>query len=189
LLPAADVGEFPVEFFDGDDVFGFRFVEAYVGFVRHFMAESFEAVEVLDGPAIFAFGLGPVAEHQANAVRFLCHPAEAFGDAVIAILLAGDFDIAIADHVRVHGDEGIVGSVQDVVEGAGEHAGVEAGAAEDQLLRHGDALDRDEFLSVDRFIAGDSVGLELFDFVEVFEAHNCEGRGAESVFDGIARGA
>jgi hypothetical protein len=150
------------------------------------VAEGFEAVEILDGPAIFTFGLSPVPEHETDRVRFFCYPAEAFGYAVVAVLLSGDFNVAIADHIRVHRDEGVVSAVEDVVQSAGEHAGVETSAAEDQLLRHGDALNRDEFLSVDRFIAGDSVGLEFFDFVEVFEAHDGEGRRTETVFDCVA---
>jgi hypothetical protein len=83
-------------------------VDAHVGFVRHFVAEGLEAIEILDSTAVFAFGLGAVAERQANSVRFLRDPAEPFGYAVVPVLLAGDFDIAIADHVRVHGMRGLL---------------------------------------------------------------------------------
>jgi hypothetical protein len=53
--------------------------------------------------------------------------------------------------------------------------GIEAGAAEHLLP------------SVDRFKAGHGVALELFDLVEVFEAYNGKGSGAEAVFDPVAR--
>src|SRR5579883_3275022 len=75
---------------------------------------------------------------------------------------------------RIHGDDGVVGAVDDVVEGAGEHAGIEAGPAKHHLLRESNALDRDEFLGVDGFIAGDVVGLEFVDFIDVFKAHDGE---------------
>jgi hypothetical protein len=165
--------------------FGF---DAHVGPVRHLIAESFEAIEILDGAAVFAFGLGAVTEHEANRIGFFCDAPEAFGYAVIAVLRARDFDIAVTDHVRVHGDEGIVRAVEDVVEGAGEHARIEAGAAEHHLLRESDSLDRDEFLGVDRFIAGYSVGPEFIDFGEIFETHDGEGRGAEAVVDRVGIG-
>ena len=147
-------------------------IDAYARFVRHFVAERFEAIEILDGAAVFALGLRPVAEHQANRVRFLRDAAEAFGYAVIAVLRASDFDIAVADHVRVHRDEGVVGAVEDVIEGAGEHARVETRTAKHHLLRESDSLDRDEFLGVYGFIAGDSVGFQFVDFAEVLEAHD-----------------
>ena len=67
------------------------------------MAESFEAIEVLDGAAALAFGLGAVAEHETDTVRFFCNPAEALGYAVVPILLVGDFNIAVTDHARVRG--------------------------------------------------------------------------------------
>jgi hypothetical protein len=84
LLLVADVGEFPVEFFDGLDVFGLGWFEADVGFVRHFVAfglkahnagpsgrlcaQGFEAIEILDGAAVFAFGLGAVTERETNRI-------------------------------------------------------------------------------------------------------------------------
>ena len=147
-------------------------VDAYARFVRHFVAERFEPVEILDGAAVFAFGLGAVAKHETDGVRFLRDAAETFGYAVIAVLSASDFDVAVADHVRVHRDEGVVGAVEDVIEGAGEHARIETRAAKHHLLRESDSLDRDEFLGVYGFIAGDSVGFQFVDFAEVLEAHD-----------------
>ena len=167
------------------DDFGF---DAHIGSVRHLIAESFEAIEILNGAPIFAFGLRAVAEHEANRVRFFCDAAEAFGYAVIAVLRARDFDIAVTDHIGIHGNDGVVGAIEDVVESAGEHAGIETGGAEHQLLRESDSLDRDEFLGVDGFIAGDRVGSELIDFGELFETHDGEGRGAEGVVDRVGIG-
>jgi hypothetical protein len=159
-------------------------LDAHVGSVRHLIAQGFEAIEILNGAAVLAFRLSAVAEHQADRIGLLRDAAEAFGDAVIAVLSAGDFDIAAADHVGIHRDDGVVASVDDVVHGAREHAGIETRAPEHHLLGEGDALDRDEFLGVHRLIAGDGVGSEPVDFGEVFETHDGEGRRAEIVMNG-----
>ena len=73
--------------------FGFR---AGNGFVRQFAAEGLEAVEFLDGAAVEALGLGLVAEEEGPTVGLPGEAVEAFGEEEVAVLGAGDFDIAIA---------------------------------------------------------------------------------------------
>jgi hypothetical protein len=51
-----------------------------------------------------------------------------------------------------------------------EEAGFQAGGAEHGLLGEGHALHGEELLGVDGLIGGDEAGLEIGDFVEVFDA-------------------
>jgi hypothetical protein len=108
---------------------------------------------------------------------------ETFGETVIAILGAGDFDIAIAGEFFAHGCEGAVGSVEGFVETRREEAGLQARSAEDGLLSEGHALQSEEFLGVDGLVDGDEIGLEAIDFAGIFEADDGE-RGGEAVRDG-----
>ena len=116
-------------------------------------------------------------------VRFDGHGAEAFAGGIVAVLRASDFDIAIADHVGLHGAEGSAGPLEAVIESRGEEAGFKTVAAIDSLLAEGDALDGEEFLRIDGPVAGDGVGLEIDDLIEFFEAHDGEGSTAEGVLD------
>jgi hypothetical protein len=76
----------------------------------------------------FFFGLtGP-------DVGFARLMGEAVGHAEVAVLGAGDFDVAIADEVLGHGLEGAIVGGHGVVHGYGEEAGFQAGGAEDGLL-------------------------------------------------------
>jgi len=96
---------------------------------------------------------------------------------------ASDFDIAIADHVGLHGAEGSAGPLEAVIESRGEEAGFETIAAIEGLLGKRDALDGEEFLRIDGPVAGDGVGFEVNDLIEFFEAHDGEGSTAEGVLD------
>ena len=108
---------------------------------------------------------------------------------VVAVLGAGDFDIAITGEFWAHEEDGVAGGVEGLVEAGGEEAGFEARGAEDGLLGEGDALDGEEFLGVDGLVDGDEVGSEMGDLMEVFEADDGEGGGGEAVFAGILGGA
>ena len=81
--------------------------------------------------------------------------SEAVGHAEVAVLGAGDFDIAIADEVLGHGLEGAIVGGHGVVHGYGEEAGFESGGAEDGLLGQGHAFQGEELLGVDGFVDGD----------------------------------
>jgi hypothetical protein len=142
-----------------------------------------EAVELFEGAAVLAFGLRLVAEEDRPGVGLADGAQEAVGEAVIAILGAGDFDIAIAGEFFAHGREGVVGGVEGFVEAGSEEAGLQAGSAQDGLLRESHALQREELLGVDGLIDGDQIGLEAIDFAGVFEADDGE-RGGEAVRDG-----
>jgi len=117
----------------------------------------------------------------------LDHAEEAFGEGVVAVLDAGDFEVA--DQLGVQGDDGAVLIGDGVVEGGGEEAGFEAGGAEDGLLGDGDALDGVDFLGVDGLVDGDEVLFEMGDFFEVLEADDGEGAAGEAVFGGVLGGA
>jgi len=110
---------------------------------------------------------------------------ESFAQRVVAVLGAGDFDIAVAGEFRGHEDHGVAGGLEGLVEAGGEEAGLEARGAEDGLLGEGEALDGEEFLGVDGLVDGDEVGSEMGDLLEVFEADDGEGRGSEAVFAAI----
>src|ERR1700680_1135505 len=107
------------------------------------MPEGLQAIEILEGPAIFAFGLDLIAEEQRPGVGSLVagHALEAIGEGVVAVLGFGNLDIAMDDEVLGHGNEELAGGVEGFVEATSEEAGLEAGDAEHGLLREGDALD------------------------------------------------
>jgi hypothetical protein len=148
-----------------------------------------EAVEFFEGAAVLAFGLGLVAEEEGPTIALADGAQEAIGEEVVAVLGAGDFDIAIAGEFLVHGDEGVIASVEGFVEAVGEEAGLQAGGAEDGLLGEGHAFQGDEFLGVDGLVDGDEIALEIGDFLEVFEADDGEGGCCEAVLDGVLSGA
>jgi hypothetical protein len=59
------------------------------------MAEGFETVEVLDGAAVQALGLGLIAEEEGETVGVFVEAVEAFGEEVDAVLGEGDFVIFV----------------------------------------------------------------------------------------------
>src|ERR1017187_1622129 len=150
------------------------------GFVREFGAERFQAVEIFYGAAVETLGLGLIAEKDGPGWGVSGETAEAFGEAEIAILGAGDFEVVSEDF----GEElvnGEVFGVHDLIEADSEEAVFEGGAAEQGLLGKGDALDGEEFLGVDGPIAGDGVSPEIGDDVDFFEADDGEVFGGEGV--------
>jgi hypothetical protein len=155
------------------------------------MPEGLQALEILEGAAIFAFGLDLIAQEQRPGVGspVAGHALEAIGEGVVAVLGFGDFDIAMADEVLGHGDEELARGVEGVVEATGEEAGFEACDAEDGLLGEGDALDGEQLLGVGGLVDGDKIGAEVRDFLEVFEADDGESGGGEAVLAGVLGGA
>ena len=151
------------------------------GFVREFRAERFEAVEIFDGAAVETLGLGLVAEE--NGPGWGVFPGvlgEALGEAEIAILGAGDFEVVSEDFGEELVNREVFG-VHDLIEADSEEAVFEGGAAEQGLLGEGDAFDGEEFLGVDGPIAGDGVSPEVGDDVDFFEADDGEVFGVEGV--------
>jgi hypothetical protein len=142
-----------------------------------------------------AFGLRLIAQEKRPGVGLPGHAVETFAQSEVAVLGAGDFDIAFAGEVLSHGDDGLAAAVEGLVEAGGEEAGLEAGAAEQSLLREGDAptqanaLQGEQFLGVDGLVEGDEVGGKMGDFVEIFEADAGKGGGGEAVQTGILSGA
>ena len=140
------------------------------------MPQGFEALEFLHRTPVKEFRLGLIAEEEGPGVAFAGDAAEALGEGVVAVLGAGDFEVA--DQVFGHGDDGVAGAVEGFVQAGGEEAGFQAGAAEEGMLGEGDALGGEQFLGVDRLVDGDQIGLQAGDGVQVFEADDGEvGRG------------
>jgi hypothetical protein len=148
-----------------------------------------EAVKFFEGATVLALGLGLVAKEERPSVGLAGGAQEAFGEAVIAILCASYFDIAIAGKFFAHGCEGVVGGVESFVEAGGEEAGLQAGGAEYGLLGESHAFQSEDLLGVDGLIDGDQIGLEAIDFAGVFEANDGERGGGKAVLDSVASGA
>src|ERR1039457_424135 len=152
------------------------------------MAEGFEAVEIFDGAAVEALGLGLIAQEQAPTVGGVDEALEAFGEEEVTILGLDDSNIVV-DEVAADADQGPAVAAEALIEAVGEQAGFEAGGAEEGLLGEGDALDGEELLGVDGLVAGDEVFAEAGDIVDFLEADDGEGGGGEAVFAGILGGA
>ena len=157
------------------------------GFVWQIAAERFEALEFLDRAAVHALRLGLIPQEQRPTAGLLDHAVEAFGEGVVAVLLARD--LQAAGEFFGHQEQGLAVGGEGFVEAVGEQAGLEAGGAEERLLRQGDALDGEELLGIDRLVDGDEVGLEMGDFVDVFEADDGERGSGEAVLAGVLGGA
>jgi hypothetical protein len=114
---------------------------------------------------------------------------EAGGEIVIAILRAGNFNIAIAGEFLAHGDDGAIGGVEGFIEAGGEETGLQARGAADGLLGDGHALQGEQLLGVGRLVGGDEGVLEMSNLLEVFEADDGEGGRGEAVAEGVAGGA
>ena len=155
------------------------------GFVRYFCqfgAEGLQAVEVFDGSAVEALGLGLVAEEEFPALGMLGEVKEALGEGEVLFLGAGHLEVGIAVG-RVEEIDGL--GVAGVVKAGGKHAAFEAGGAQQVELGDGDALDGAEFLGVDGAVDGDEVGAEFADVVEAFEDGDGEIGSSEAVFAGV----
>ena len=112
---------------------------------------------------------------------------EAVGQGVVAILGAGDFDIAAEG--RGHGGDRSVVFVEGDVETDGEDAGSESGGAAHLMLGESHGLESEQFLRIHWLVEGDEVGSEIGDLVEVFESNDGEGGGGEAVSAGVLGGA
>jgi hypothetical protein len=131
------------------------------------------------------FGLGLIAQEQGPTVGLPGHLLEALCQREVAVLGAGDFDIAIARELRAHGDDGIVAG-ESVVEAGGEESRFEARCAKECLLGKRDAFKGEEFLGVDGLEDGREVGEEMGDLIQIFEADDGKGGGGEAVQTSIA---
>ena len=146
-----------------------------------------QAFELLHRAAVLPFGLGLIAQKQAPGAGLPDQAAEAFGEGEVAVLGAGDFQVA--DDFLGHGDDGLARGVQGLVEAGGEQAGFQAGGAEQGLLRQGNAFEGEPFLGVDGAVEVGQVGLEVGDGLEVFQADDGEVGGGESVAVSVLGGA
>jgi hypothetical protein len=104
----------------------FHFFHSFFFFFFELGAQGAETVEFLEGAAVLALGLGLVAQEQSPSVGLPGGAAEAFAEDEIAILDAGDFDVAIAGEFRGHlaGGDAFDGEEFLGVDGAVEIQGV-----------------------------------------------------------------
>jgi hypothetical protein len=153
-----------------------------------FGAEGAEAFEFLDGAVIVALGLGLVTEEKGPGVGLLGEAVEALGDGEIVFLAEGDFTVAQAGHLLVHGVDGLAIGSESLVEASGEEAGFEAGGADEGHLAESDPFDGPEFLGVGGVVEVEEVLAEFNDFVEVFQMGDGEVGAAEAVLAGILGG-
>jgi hypothetical protein len=113
---------------------------------------------------------------------------EAFGERIVAILGAGDFDIAITDEFLGHGEDRMPGGFEGLIEACGKQAGLEARGAEERLLGQGHALNSEQFLSVNGLVSGYKVALEMGHFLQVFQANDGERGGPKTMLAGVLGG-
>jgi len=160
-------------------VFGFVW-----GNVGEFGAKPFETVEIFDGAAVEALGLGLVAEENGPGGGVSGEAGEALGEAEVAILAAGDLERVSEDFGEelAHGESF---GVHDFIEADGEEAVFEGGAAEQGLLGEGDAFDGEEFLGVEGLVEGHGVSPEVGDDVDFFEPDDGEVFGGEGVLASV----
>ena len=164
-----------------------------IGFVWYFFylllfqfgAQGAEAFEFLDCAAVLAFGLGLIAQEESPCVGLLVHLVEAFAESEVAVLAAGDLNVAIAGHLRVHGMYGVAAGVEGLVEAGGEEAGLQACGADEGHLAGGGALEGEEFLGVDGMVEIEEVATEVVDFIELFETDDGEEGAGEAVLAGV----
>ena len=146
------------------------------------MPQGFEAFELLNRPTVVALRLGLVTEEESPGVALAGDAAEAFGEGVVAVLSAGD--LQVADQVFSHGDDGVAGAVEGFVQAGGEETRFQAGGAKEGVLGEGDAFEGEQFLRVDGVIDGYEVVPETGDGLQVFEANDGVVGGGESVAAG-----
>ena len=163
-------------------------MSACAGLVRQFPAERPEALELLDGTAEQAFRLGLITEEEREGVGLAEEAVEAFGHAVVAILGLGDLDVL--DQFQVQHDERSAIGVEGLVEAGGIDAAFDAGAEKERLLGEGDAFEGEEFLGIDGPVAGDEVGAQVIDGIDLLDANDGEIGAVEAVLavDGGLRG-
>ena len=155
------------------------------GFVRNFCefgAEGLEALEILDGAAVVAFGLGLIAKEEFPGLRMLGELNEAFGQGEVLLLRARHLQAGIAE-IGVQQADGF--GIGGAVEAGGEEAAFHAGGAQEVLLVDGDAFHGIELLAVDGPVDGDEVGAELENVVEAFEDGYGEVGGGEAVLAAV----
>jgi hypothetical protein len=151
------------------------------------VAQDPEAFELLDCAAVLTFRLGLVAQEESPGVALADQAAEAFGEGEVAVLGAGD--LQVADQVLGHGNDRVPSGVEGFVQASGEEAGFQAGRSEQGLLSEGDAFDGEKFLGVDGAVDGDQIGFEAGDGFDVFQADDGEVGGGEAMAAGVLRRA
>jgi hypothetical protein len=144
-----------------------------------FVGESFEALELLHGAAEKAFGLRLIAQELRESSGLAKQAAEALGQTVAAILGLGDLDIV--RHVVVEEDEGPAVGIEGLVEARGIESAFDAGTDEERLLGESGAFDGEELLGIGGLVAGDEVGAEVVDDIELFDANDREVAALEGV--------
>jgi hypothetical protein len=167
--------------------FVFGFVWRIGGGGSRTVVEGAEELEVFDRAAVLSFGLGLIAEEEANGIGLVAYAAEARGGPVGAVLVG--MDTGVDDEVLVGEDENPFRLREDIVQAEREEAGFEGGESEQDEVGEGDAVDRGALLGGSRLVSGDGVGLEVGDEFGIFDADDGELSGVEGGLAGILRRA
>jgi hypothetical protein len=143
------------------DEFVIGFVRFLVFFGREQVAELHEAMEIFDGAAIEALGLGLEAQERGADVGLPIEYVEAERKPIGAVL--GERDLDALGELGLIEDEGVGGAGHGLVEAIGKKAGLEGVHARHGVLGEGDAFDGGAFLGVDGLVGGDGAGDEAGD--------------------------
>jgi hypothetical protein len=162
---------------------GVGFVCLFVFFGRELAAKLEKAVEIFDGAAMEALGLGLKSKKRGRDFGLPGEAIEAEGEPVGAVLFEGDVD-AGGEFGAIE-DEWVGGAGHGLVEAVGEEAGFEDGHAAHGVFGEGDAFDGVALLGIDGLIGGGPrehpVGDEGRDGGAVLDADDGEGVGVERV--------
>ena len=149
---------------------------------REDTSEGADALEILDGAAVEAFGLGLITKEELP-VRFAAELREAGGHPV-TVILAGR-DLQSISELGVLEDSRVAGNLQSFLKAHGDESRLDAVSAEEGMPREGDALDGEKLFGVDGLVEGDEVGLEVGDGVGILGADGGEGGGVEEMVAGV----
>jgi hypothetical protein len=150
-------------------------------------AQGLEVLEVLDGAAVEALGLGLEPEENGDDARLPMKSKDTMAGPIGAALLESDLD-AVGD-LGVFEDPGLGGTLHGFLEAVGEEAGLESVEPEDGEVGEGDAINGEALLGSDGAEGGDGVGAEVGDELGVFNADDGILGGVEGGLAGVLGGS
>jgi hypothetical protein len=149
-------------------------------------AEGSDSVEILDGAAVLALGLGRIAQAQGQGVGLGGAVLKSSSQQEVVFLCQREF--GVVEESRPYLDNGRIGESETLVETGGQEAGFQAGNAEYGVLGEGDALDGEEFLGIGGLVELDEVGAKVGDVIGVLDTEDGVSGGGEAVFAGVLSG-
>jgi hypothetical protein len=127
------------------------------------LPKSLEAVEIFEGAAVLAAGVGPIAEKEGPAVGPADEAEEAVAEEAGAIANTAEFPIAVGE-LGIPRELRVIPAADGLIDAGGEEAGFEARGAQQGLLGEGQTLDSAKFLGIGGLVGGGEIGLEAGDF-------------------------